>query len=221
MKFTIYDALLYSGKPVLSGTVPMTALPGLNSPPPVNATGAFFIDYEPGGDTLTAVDNVLPVLTSYRERAPQAQFGCYALGPICDYWNIVDPIGGYRGVAPTPVGPRNDATHPLDAQSDYCLPCLYNFYPSNDGYAHQDPFWWRFAVGTIAEARRISDRPVCPFVWPQYFSAPNPYVDATTWTWQLELIKGSCDGLVLWGGSQQAWNPTAPWWLATKQVLGI
>ena len=44
--FTIFDGLLYTGKPVLTGTTPITMLQG-NALPPAGDTGAYYYDWEP------------------------------------------------------------------------------------------------------------------------------------------------------------------------------
>lgn len=39
------------------------------------------------------------------------------------------------------------------------------------------------------------------------------------WETMVRVTMGEADGLVLWGGYQQAWDENAPWWVTIKARL--
>jgi hypothetical protein len=217
--FTVFDSLLYTGKPALAGTIPMTYL---RAPPQAGATATYYIDDEPVLNSMADVQAMVALelskISSYRLAAPGVGLGCYGLAPLSVYWPFIDPTGAIRGGSPDTLAnlqAANDVIRPLAVQSDWLFPILYNHY-ENDVVN-----WWVYAIGNISEGRRISATPIAPFVWPRYETVGNGYIDAAVWTNQLQLIKASCDGIVLWGGYQEAWDANAAWWLATRSVLGI
>jgi len=208
--------MLYTGKPALAGTVPLTMLQG-SALPPAGSTGAFYFDYEPDiamtqQSAPQFVSTLLPMIQAARLQAPEVTIGAYNLAPHADYWTFVDPKDS--GGVLANIQAINDALRPIAQSSDWLFPCLYTWYTS-------DPSWWIAAIGNIAEARRISDRPLAPFVNPNDQTQAGAFVDPTLWTHQLELIRESCDGIVLWGGYQEVWSAESAWWLAAKSVLGI
>ena len=213
MSFTVFDGLLYLGKPAIPGTRTLAMLQG-NALPPAGSTGAFYYDWEPPITAATAPQvsqQMLSQLAAARAVAPRATLGAYNLAPLANYWAFVDPKDSGQSVAG--VQAINDELRPIAQSSDWLFPCLYTWYTN-------DPAWWIAALGNIAEARRISDRPLAPFVMPIDQTEAHAPVDQTLWAQQLALIRQSCDGIVLWGGWQQQWDASAPWWLTAQQVLG-
>ena len=216
MSFTVFDNMeAFAGKPDIAGAIQIHQL-GLGQTVPAGDSGYYYIDYEPDiekpADCPAVVATISAQITAIRSVAPACTIGAYNLSPLANYWCWVDPI--HSGDTVAHCRSINDALRPIAQASDWLFPCLYTYYTD-------DPNWWIAAIGTISEARRISSRPVAPFVWFQDMTSSNAFVDPTLWAHQLELIRESCDGIVLWGGYQQQWNPTAPWWLAAKSVLGI
>ena len=213
--FQVFDGLLYSGKPTLAGTTVMNQLNGLTLPPS-DASGYYYFDYEPAVGTLAqvqaAVATAAPVLATARSIAPSAKLGFYSLGPVNDYYGIINP--SVNEPPNTPLAARNSATESLNSACDYVSCSLYN------DVGPRDPLWIDYAIGTVYEARRVSGgAPVYAFAWPQYNYGSNDYIDPYTWATQLEWIMQNCDGLILWGGYMQAWDASAPWWLVASQVL--
>ena len=216
MSFTVFDNMeAFAGKPTIPGMIQIHQL-GLGQTPPAGDSGYYYLDYEPDietpADCPAVVATVAAQITAVRAVAPACTIGAYNLAPLANYWCWVDPIHSGDTVAKCQA--INDALRPIAQGSDWLFPCLYTYYTD-------DPNWWIYAIGTIAEARRISGRPVAPFVWYKDMTSSNALVDPVLFGRQLQLIKQSCDGIVLWGGYKQQWDEKAAWWQATKQVLGI
>ncbi len=45
------------------------------------------------------------------------------------------------------------------------------------------------------------------------------YIGDAAWQAQIEYCLTHADGVTIWGGSQQAWNPTASWWTIMRKFL--
>lgn len=202
MSFTVFDGLLYTGKPVLLGTVPVVQLQGNALP---TTSGAYYYDWEPSLTLATAptiAAQMMAQLAAARAAQPACTVAAYNLAPQSNYWDMA---------AQQPI---NDAMRPVSQASDWLFPCFYTFYTN-------DPNWWIFAINNIAEARRVSNRPLAPFLNPNDQTPAGALVDVGLWTNQLKLIRQSCEGIVLWGGWQQQWDAAAPWWLTAQKVLGL
>ena len=232
MTFTVYNALGYANQPALAGTIP---LPVLSDATVTTLNGPCYIDYEPDTSTAaaleTAIGTALYKLQSYRDQNPTLKIGFYGLTPWNNFWDILNPPGN-----PT-LPSQNALTKPLADQVDFLFPSLYAPYeynanaPSwqNDAAAK----WWWYATQTIAMARTIAPgKPLCPFMYPQYLqnpatvvTAPWDYIDPVTWGFMLQMVRNSCDGVVLWGGwagnTQETWDSSAEWWIITQQVLNL
>lgn len=93
------------------------------------------------------------------------------------------------------------------------------FLPANPSAAN-----WLHIEATLKLAREVGQgKPVYVLSWPQYAGASG-YMDAATWTRQLDLARAYGSGVVLWGshlmpGADRSWNSSAPWWQATLQWL--
>ena len=97
-------------------------------------------------------------------------------------------------------------------------------------YRNREEDWRRFAIATIAEARRIApDKPVYPFVWPQFHEGGGvsgyPFLPKAYWRVVLETMRDHADGLVLWGGydiarkRQLPFDASADWWAVMRDVF--
>jgi hypothetical protein len=229
-QFKLFDALLHRGKPQLRrlGLEPMPmvwdfwpqgaahdavdeAAIGAAIRRAAAATGAFFLDIEdwPVLDVSAAarernVVKLVQVAQIARRLAPQARFGFYGLPPAITYWPLVEK-------RPAQFADWREADRlmePLAALCDFVLPSLYTFYADRGG-------WLTYAQATIREARRYG-KPVYPFLWYEYHDS-NPAlrghpVESGAWREELQLCRSQADGIVLWGGYQQGWSESAPWW---------
>lgn len=136
-----------------------------------------------------------------RTEAPHIRYGFYMVLPQRRYWNR-----NYIWKA------RNDYFKPLSKMVDIIFPSLYAFYDDIQG-------WKDYAIDNINEAKKYN-RPVYPFLWPQYHNAssrPGEYIEPDYWRAQVETCLTHADGLVLWGGYNEEWNDQAPWWQIVKE----
>jgi len=156
------------------------------------------------------------ILAAFKAAAPGRLYGFYGAPPVRDYWRAVS--------APSDEKYRrwqseNDQLAPLEKQVDVLFPSLYTFYPDRSG-------WALYAKAQICEARRLSRKPVYAFLWPQYHESNKQLggslIDAGFWKLQLETVHRYADGVVIWGGWNNAanapsrWDDKADWWLATQ-----
>jgi len=236
-KFAMFDGLLFRAKPDLRalGLEPIVAVaaiwrPGAprNELDPVGlkaalkrlprSTATLYIDVE-SWPLLTddravrerSANNYLSTAEIIREALPDAHFGFYGVAPCCVYW----PIVAQQSAGLDQWHAANESLLPLTEYVDFVLPSLYTFYDDQGG-------WAKFASASIAEAR-IYGKPVYPFLWNQYFDGnwllKGRQVKADAWNAELELCFELADGAVLWGGSEQNWDPAASWWQSVKQLL--
>jgi hypothetical protein len=119
---------------------------------------------------------------------------------------------------------ENARAQPLADRVEVIYPSLYTRSP--DAQA-----WELFASRTLQQAHKMAPgKPVYAFLWPQY----NPgdptlalrYIPASLWTKELELVKKSADGAIIWGGiatskaeGVPSWDPAADWWKATVEFI--
>ncbi len=159
------------------------------------------------------------ILSLFRQASPRRPIGFYHLIPMADYWRA------YEG--PQAAGSRawqrtNDQFAAIERGVDMLFPSLYTFYEDRAG-------WVAYATAQICEARRLSDKPVYVFLWPEYHDGANPQrgalVPGSYWRLQLETALRLADGVVLWGGydlranRSRRWNPDSEWWLETMRFM--
>jgi hypothetical protein len=178
-----------------------------------------FEDFDLRGSDRTVAQSVGKldrILGTFRAAAPTRQFGFYTILPVNDYWRTVKPQLGaeYRSWQRD----TDRVSKPLEPKVDALFPSLYTFYEDQAG-------WTRNATEQICEARRISDKPVYVFLWPEYHDGDQRHrgkrIDRAYWRMQLETAYRLADGVVLWGGYDLAgdkprrWDPREPWWQET------
>lgn len=148
------------------------------------------------------------------DAGPDAVIGYYGVAPIRDYWRALLPPNNYQYQR---WQRENSRIAEIVQDVKALFPSLYTFY--------DDPLGWeRYAVANLKEARRISGgKPVYAFLWP-YYHESNRKLSGTPlrgdyWRRQLKLVREHADGVVIWGGWQQRWDPNAAWWLETLSML--
>ena len=242
--FKIFDAMMYAGKPD-------TRTFGMK--PAYIVDRGFWVDEStrqavdpakltrrlkefPASDGLIVLDvehlpltgqpaSVAKSLSMMRQLAEKSRdsgsgrkIGYYGLLPLSEYWR---PINGLPGGGFTDWRRDNARIAGLGRSIDVNLPSLYTFYPDRKGWVQQ-------AEILVCEARRISDKPVYAFVWPEYHDSTEQAgrpVPGDYWRLQLQTLRRIADGVVIWGGydlkNQRAykWNPDAEWWIVTRQEL--
>ena len=236
--FLVFDGTLYTGKPDLSlfGLKSITIVYSSSmwgksrdwrNPPEAGtiraiatradrSTGIAVLDIENWpltGDPSTVAASVSKyrrTIQLFKQAAPSLKVGYYGVVPVRNYW---DAIGGKYSPKHREWQTWNDNASSISDLEDILFPSLYTFYEDQNGWRH-------YALEQIAEARRLAHgKPVYVFLWPQFHDRASDYLPVNYWRMELETARQYADGIVIWGGAQQAWKPDAPWWLETQRFL--
>ncbi|MCK9606705.1 MAG: hypothetical protein M0R33_09700 [Methylomonas sp.] len=102
-------------------------------------------------------------------------------------------------------------------------------YPSLYTHDENPEEWKAKAILVLAKAKEIANgRKVIPFIWPNYseMSVEHKYgnreLPVSYWRMQMEFLKDSADGFVIWNGalgSKGNWVESMPWWIETKDFV--
>lgn len=244
--FVIYDGTLYRNKPDLSalgiervsiidrGVWPPKDPTMTPDPDRVAKVAATFpdndtpvvLDFERfpliGSDATVnaSVAKLREILAGFRKLQPRRPYGFYGALPLADYWRAVplDPTNAKFHAWQM----DNDRLESLEADADVLFPSLYTFYEDPEG-------WRKYAIAQICEARRISQRPVIVFLWPEFhdsnYRVRERFLPPDYWQMELDVARRYADGIVLWGGYDlqndhpRDWDETAPWWQVTKLFM--
>lgn len=151
-------------------------------------------------------------LAWFKAAAPSLTVGYYAYPPLRDYFTPVLRV-------PANVAAWKNADtflQPLANAGDALFPSLYTFFQDQAG-------WVTYAYENIAEAKRLAGgKPVIPFIWPQIHSVEmtGDFLSGAYWTLILNTIReAGCQGAIIWGPPNVAWDDEAEWWVATKAFL--
>ena len=244
-QFVIFDATQYQGKPDLSvyGIKPLPIVYGhflwqdhkvkASLPKPYfvkKVVGhkryqsnylCLDVEHWPIDDEETISESIrkyLSLLHTVRDIRPDAKIGYYGIPPKRDYFAAIGQQTSERYRAWQNI---NMQLTKLGAEVDIVFPSLYTFY-------NRPLEWRRYAIGNI-EAARTYNKPVLPFLWPQYHESSRlrglNYIAAEFWSLQLDTVAIHADGLVIWGGwdfkqnRPAEWDENAPWWQVTKRFL--
>lgn len=235
--FTVYDATLFSGK---SSSAPWKTIRGLYSGNLWRANedrsllpnrdnvhqlalsltddSPVFLDIEHWpvkryADGLYR-ENLITIAKWVKRSNPDLKIGYYDIVPRSNYNDAIRPI-----TDPQYSQWLSDCRMVADIADhvDVIFPNLYTYV--------DNPIMWRvYAERNILEAYRYRTKcKVIPFLWPQYHES-HPvlglqYIKTDDWIDQLNHVYALADGVVIWGGYQQAWNESAPWWIATKTFI--
>lgn len=241
-EFQVYEALLYKNKPDLKeyklkpipiiyeatmfSTKKLNQLPG-----PLNISHATTIINQSGtdkaiidierwpltGNKLKVRESIAKykkVIEDLKSKGVNASIGYYGAPPIRDFWRAVNAKNSGKYIA---WQKDNDNLKSIAEVVDVFYPSIYTFYPHQEG-------WIKYAESQISEARRLANgKPVIAFLWPKYHESNKllrgKYVPAKFWRIQLETVKSLADGVVIWGGWKEEWNPNAEWWLETLNFI--
>ncbi len=244
--FRVYDGLQsYIGKPSLArwGVRPlywgdpdigMPSGPSASAPPfPDPAIVARFVESVPddsapvvldieqfpvtGAGARVAAARLATIMATFRRAIPHRSLGYYAVLPQADYWRAIAPLGSREHRA---WRRENDFLAPVARMVDALYPSLYTFYPDRDG-------WIAYARAQVNEARRLANKPVYAFVWPEYHSSSKVqgFLDPSYWRLQLEMLRTHADGIVVFGGwderavARRHWDDNAPWWRELRAFM--
>jgi hypothetical protein len=150
----------------------------------------------------------------FKEATPSVSVGYYGVAPQRNYWDAIQPADSPQYIA---WQSSNDRVAPIAGLADILFPSVYTGYDDEEG-------WSRYAIEQIQEARRYGGgKPVYVFLWPQYHTSTKAlagtYLPPEYWRLELETARKYADGAVIWGGYNEIWDETAPWWVETKQFL--
>lgn len=143
---------------------------------------------------------------------PGLRLGYYRLIPQAEYWAPV--TGNHRSLQNWYAA--NRFRQPLAERVDVLFPAVYTF--------TDDPDKWEiFAKANIAQARKYG-KAIYPFIWPKYHQAApshlrGKWVSPEMWRRQLEVCRDHADGVVIWGGHNENWDPQSSWWQITRQFM--
>ncbi len=237
--FVVFDGLLYRAKPDLTqfGLTPLTVVySGVMwkkqsdqvHPPDADtvlklatqaskSTGIAALDIECwplNGDpsvVAASIQKYRQTLKLFKQAAPSLKVGYYGVAPMRDYY---DSLAGRGSPKYKTWQAGNDLVSSIAKDEDVLFPSIYTFYKNNEDA------WQKYAIEQMAEARRIAHgKPIYVFLWPQFHDATSDYLPPDYWRMELETARKYADGIVIWGGSQENWNPNAPWWIQTQQFL--
>lgn len=240
--FVIYDGLLYTNKPDLSGynikKIPILYEANLFSskgenayPTNKNLNNVVNIINDSSSDKVVidierwplkgqpsvvkkSLEKYKRALNDIRLKSPDHYFGYYGTPPVRDYWRAVSNPAStiYKSWQKD-----NDSLQDFADSVDILYPSLYTFYNDIEG-------WKKYALAQIKESRRLAKgKPVIVFLWPQYHNSnkilDKKYIARDFWREQLELVRQNADGVILWGGWKEKWNPKSGWWSETLDFI--
>jgi hypothetical protein len=172
-------------------------------------------------DTSTVDANIRKleqIIGWFKHEAPTLKVGFY---------DVAAPV---TGLSVTGQQPANDTELAIWKKANsYLIPFVSHvdaLYPSLYTFNTDPANWVALAQRYTSEAKRISaDKPVRPFIWPQYHDVMRgplalTYIDYDYWMLQLTTIRDAgVSGIVFWGGYQRQWDDTQGWWRATLDFI--
>lgn len=162
------------------------------------------------------IDKLTHIVDLWREERPEMLYGYYSL-MIRDYWRA---IGTPQQQAEWHA--ENDALAPIIDHMDENYPSVYTFYADqagNDLYIQRN----------LQEQRRVSPKPVYPFIWPQFHNSNatlgEQQIPGGYWQKILDRVYAEdTQGMVAWGWRflppDQTWAAKADWWPMQEAFRG-
>jgi hypothetical protein len=169
------------------------------------------------------LDNMVTIIQQMKQRrtisAPMSYYG-YMPEPEV-YRSVYTQTPGYAVWQN-----ENDILQPLNDEMEIFTPSIYT-------YDNDRTFWVQYATATLQEARRRANgRKVYPFIWYRYhesnIATHNAVLSADYWRLMLDTVYNCvmpdgttkcADGVILWGGQFETWDPNAPWWQETVDFM--
>lgn len=149
----------------------------------------------------------------FRHANPELRLGLYSIVPHREYW----PFQRHpQHIERLRLAERNRRLAPLAELLDFICPSVYAFYNEPDG-------WEAYARGMIESAKAFG-KPVFPFLWYEFHDNGEPEnrgqrIPLPFWRRCLNLVADQADGMILWGGFRQQWDPNADWWFEVEQMM--
>lgn len=177
---------------------------------------AWPIDYRSGQPQQIAenISKFEEIVKWVHEVQPQLLVGFYGLVPLglwSPAWGEVNYVTD--SAAFSAWKNANEELTGLVENLSYLSPSLYNDI--------QTPYnWSQYAIATINEGHALG-KPVYPFLSMYYYTYPQSGVLVPPYIWALNLyvVGRHANGTILWGGYQDQWSNTAPWWEITQSFI--
>ncbi len=83
---------------------------------------------------------------------------------------------------------------PIYDALDFISPSLYMVDESQDPAQH-----YRFMNEAVDLDKKLSSKPVIPFIWHRYIVGEN-YIGDDNWYMMLDFVQENCDGAIIWDG---------------------
>ncbi len=166
-------------------------------------------------DAEKSVKNYTDVVKQLKKQLPELKIGYYGVVPIVDFSRAKSDVVKSKYMSWVK---DNNRVKPIANIVDAAFPSLYTINSNSKS-------WLSRAKAHIGEARRLAkNKPVYPFVWPNYHRQGGRYpkgyeVEKKYWRLQLEFLRKNADGIVLWGGYKQTFNSRMEWWRETQEFL--
>ncbi len=178
-----------------------------------------FFKFRNSREALASRNSLKAIARSFRNASGDRPIGFYEYLPRREFWSA---IAGKDSAKYHQWQLKNDFFAELEPYVDTLFPSIYTF--------HDDPKKWvKYARAQVSEARRISDKPVIPFIWHDFHyngqDGPLVPIPASFWRLQLETLSEIADGIVIWGGwdpvkrTRVVWDNQADWWLETQNFM--
>ena len=162
-----------------------------------------------------SVSNYYNVMSDLKDALPDIVIGYYGVIPIKDFSRAKMSEKNHRYQEWVKESSRlKDVGYIVDA----AFPSLYTIDNNRNS-------WKTRGISQIKEARKIiKDKPVYPFIWPNYHEQGGRYptgteVEPDYWKLQLNILRTHADGMVLWGGNRQKFNQDMKWWKITVDFI--
>ena len=179
------------------------------------STGIAVIDNESwsivGAPASGSIQKYQKMIQLFRQSAPSLRVGYYGF-PVRNY---TAPMPRSNSLQYKSWQAINDGLRSITQLSDVLFPSMYTFSKDQND-------WQKHAIAQIDEAHRIGPgKPVYVFLWPQFYQVGKviDYLPVDYWRMELETARQHADGVVIWGGTGQTWDNSAPWWLETQRFL--
>lgn len=166
---------------------------------------------------LSHVDALGAVIRFVKESNGSRNVGVYDIVPKLGYWEVIRDKNERGRLSER----EEKASANLARDLDILFPSLYAAYDDVES-------WARYAQAKIGAARALQ-KPVIPFIWPQYHdsnaSLGRSFLPAAHWQRVLDVVFANADGAVIWGGwrdrrgERLQWDPAAQWWTVTKNFI--
>jgi hypothetical protein len=159
------------------------------------------------------VERMSTVLQLFKEFYPNRPASHYGFIPKREYWRSLDSASqAYKNWEL-----ENTALSEVAEHADSLHPSLYTFYPNRIP-------WIKYAAANIAQAKRFN-KPVLPFLSFTYHDSNTELggseIDYSFFKTQLEVCLALADGVIIWGGWKQTFNPSAGWVQAVQEVTAV